>query len=265
MNHDVTTLEQSDPGTFGFYRRALEIMDASGIPYLLGGAYAFGCYTGITRHTKDLDLFVRRADAARALKTFATEGYRAEFFFSHWLAKVFHQDDFIDLIFNSGNGFCLVDQAWFDHAPNGVALGREVRLIPAEEMIWQKAYIMERERFDGADVAHLLRAWGRKLDWDRLLARFGRHWRVLFAHLVLFGFIYPNEREAVPEAVLRSLTSRLHEPRETPSGEPDFMGTLLSRTQYLADTEEWDYTDPRLVPQGTLSAEEVARWTDAGR
>ncbi len=265
MNHNVATLEQSDPDAFGFYRRALEIMDASGIPYLLGGAYAFGYYTDITRHTKDLDLFVRQTDAARALETFAAAGYRAEFFFSHWLAKVFHQDDFIDFIFNSGNGLCPVDDAWFDHARNGVTLEREVRLIPAEEMIWQKAYIMERERFDGADVAHLLRARGRQLDWDRLLARFGSHWRVLLTHLVLFGFIYPNEREAVPEAVLRTLTARLHEPGKTPSGGPDFMGTLLSRTQYLADTEEWGYGDPRLVPQGPLSAEQVARWTNAGR
>ena len=33
-----------------------------------------------------------------------------------------------------------------------------MRLIPVEEMIWSKGLIMERERFDGADVTHLIRA-----------------------------------------------------------------------------------------------------------
>lgn len=265
MNHNLATLEMSAPDTFHFYRRALALMDDSKIPYLLGGAYAFGSYTGITRHTKDLDLFVRPADAARAVKVFAAAGYRSEFFFSHWLAKAHYQTDFVDLIFSSGNGVCTVDDAWFDHAVRGETLGREILLIPAEEMIWQKAFIMERERFDGADVIHLLRACGPGLDWDRLLARFGSHWRVLYAHLVLFGYIYPHNSEGVPQTVLQTLTERLREPRTTPHGDKTFMGTMLSRTQYLADTEEWGFRDPRLAPEGTMTAEQVARWTDAGR
>jgi hypothetical protein len=32
---------------------------------------------------------------------------------------------------------------------------------------------MERERFDGADVAHIILAYGDRLDWRRLLERFG--------------------------------------------------------------------------------------------
>ena len=59
-----------------------------------------------------------------------------------------------------------------------------VRLIPAEEMIWSKAFVMERERYDGADVAHILRACAETLDWPRLLQRFDGHWRVLLQHLV---------------------------------------------------------------------------------
>jgi hypothetical protein len=45
-------------------------------------------------------------------------------------------------------------------------------------MIWSKAFVMERERFDGADVAHLLRSMGPRLDWDRILRRFDRYWEV---------------------------------------------------------------------------------------
>ena len=85
-----------------------------------------------------------------------------------------------------------------------------VRLVPAEEMIWQKAFVMERERFDGADIAHLLRARAGFLDWKRLLRRFeGPHGRVLLVHLILFGFIYPDEKASIPDAVVRELLGRL--------------------------------------------------------
>ena len=266
MSANPAPLQQYDPNAFRFYRHALEVLAASDVPFLLGGAYAFGYYTGISRHTKDLDLFVRPAHVRPMLDVFADAGYRTEMIFSHWLAKVNHGADFVDVIFSSGNGLCVVDDRWFEHAVAAEVLGVGVRLIPVEEMIWQKAFIMERERFDGADGTHLLRARGRRLDWDRLLARFGPRWRLLLAHLVLFGFVYPAHRDNIPVEVLRTLTDRLH---DEPTGDSDgallCQGTLLSRMQYLADTEDWGYGDPRLLPLGRMTEEQVIRWTDAGR
>ena len=56
-------------------------------------------------------------------------------------------------------------------------------LSPPEEMIWSKAFVQERERYDGADVIHLLRELGPTLDWPRLLMRFGDRWRVLLSFI----------------------------------------------------------------------------------
>src|SRR5262249_54406684 len=154
----------------------------------------FDYYTGIARHTKDLDVFLRPADVPSALEAFKAGGYRTELVFSHWLAKAYHGNDFVDLIFCSGNGLCRVDDVWFRPAVEGEVLGLRTHLIPVEEMVWQKGYIMERERFDGADILHLLRARGRHIDWARLVDRYGPHWRVLLSHLVLFGFVYPGHR-----------------------------------------------------------------------
>ncbi len=248
---------------YRFYRHAFQLLEDDGIPFLLGGAYALSQYTGITRHTKDIDLFVRKADVERTLKAFAAAGYRGEMFFSHWLAKAFHGEDFLDIIFNSGDGLCPVDDSWFTHAVEAESLGAKVRLVPAEEMIWQKAFIMERERFDGADVNHLLRARGRILDWDRLLARFGAHGRVLLAHLILFGYVYPEERAAIPAKIFEKLYARLDE--RASLDKRACQGTFLSRTQYLIDIEDWGYTDPRLEPVGSLTKDQVTAWTDAGR
>src|SRR5687767_9882410 len=78
-----------------FYRHALEILDQSGIPYLLGGAFATGTYTGVVRDTKDLDCMVRREDVEKIMELFSSKGFRAEHPFPHWLAKVFHGEYFV--------------------------------------------------------------------------------------------------------------------------------------------------------------------------
>jgi hypothetical protein len=245
-----------------FYREALRVLEASGYPFLVGGAYALRHYTGIERDTRDFDVFVRQEHVEGVLERFRAQGYEVELTFSHWLAKVRCDGRYVDVIFSSGNGVARVDESWFEHADEGEVLGERVRLVPAEEMIWSKAFIMERERFDGADVAHLIRARARELDWDRLIARFGPHGRVLLAHIVLFGYIYPEERERVPEQAMRALWSRLDEPAVTSTG-PACQGTLLSRSQYLPDLES-GYRDPRLE-DGIMTSDEVEAWTEAGR
>ena len=62
-----------------------------------------------------------------------------------------------------------------------------------EEMIWSKAFIMERERYDGADIAHLLQASAERSTGRGCCERFGATLARAARHLVLFGFIYPGE------------------------------------------------------------------------
>lgn len=244
------------------YRCGLAALQTAGIPVLVGGAYALSHYSGIARPSKDFDLFLRHADLDRALRVLAQEGFETEVPYPHWLAKARVGDDFIDLIFRSGNGVSGVDDGWFERAPEREVLGLTARLVPAEEMLWTKAFIMERERFDGADVAHLI--LGHDLDWDVLLQRFEPHWQVLFAHLVLFGFIYPSERERVPVWVIDHLTERLRQEARTPPPPGRLcQGTLLSRAQYLVEVEAWGYSDGRLQADIQMTADDVQNWTDA--
>ena len=257
-------LDDSTFDTNGFYRRTLHVLGDAQVPFLVGGSHAFLHYTGIVRETKDFDLFVRRGDLDRALSALAGAGYRTELTFPHWLAKAVYGDDFVDLVFNSGNGICAVDDEWFEHAVEADVLGLPVKLMPAEELMWQKAYIMDRERFDGADVMHLLVAASEKLDWDRLARRFGDHWRLLLAHLVLFQFTYPSEAHRVPATALQPLLERFQ--REVPHAGSNgdgrtCYGTLLSRGQFLVDIGRWGFRDARLPPTGSMRGEDVAYWT----
>lgn len=247
-----------------FYRHVLEALNAAAAPYLIGGAYAFNFYTGVNRHTSDLDIFIRREDFLQVSEALLKAGYRTELTFQHWLAKVYSNGSYIDIIFSSGNGVARVDQEWFDHAVAAQVADIEVSLCPAEEMIWSKAFIMERERFDGADIAHLVRARGERLGWGRLARRFEPHWRVLLCHLALFGFIYPDHRDLVPAWLMDALGRRLL--RETHTPPPDQRvchGTLLSREQYLMDIEQWHYQDARIDPLGNMTEKEIAVWTAA--
>jgi hypothetical protein len=269
LNTVMSAIETEEPGAIdelersrAFYREAMLLMQKEGLPFLVGGAYAFARYTKIERHTKDFDVFIRREDFDRAKTIFCNAGYDAELTFSHWIGKVFKGSDFVDLIFSAGNGVASVDEQWFEHAVKSNIFDVDVELIPAEEMIWSKGLIMERERFDGADVAHVLHAAGRSLNWRRLIDRYGKYWRALYAHLILFGFIYPSDRDTIPSWVMSELASRLAvETSEPPPAERICYGTIISRQQYLVDVTKWGYKDARLQPIGTMNKEEIAHWT----
>ncbi|RJG06909.1 hypothetical protein D3870_13680 [Noviherbaspirillum cavernae] len=246
-----------------FYRQVLDIMNACGIPFLVGGGYAFNCYTGFNRQTKDMDVFIRRPDYERIAEMLSHAGYDAELTYPHWLAKIRFDDAFIDLIFSSGNGVASVDDAWFEHAEEAEVAGVRVKLCPVEEIIWSKAFVMERERFDGADIVHLIRARGPQLDWARLLHRFGPHWRVLLSHLILFGFVYPDQRNLVPAHVMTDLLERLRlETGAPPPTHGICQGTLLSREQYLNDIEQQGLQDGRVVPFGYMTQKETGLWKE---
>ena len=247
-----------------FYRTTMEFLARANVPFLVGGAFAFVHQAGIDRSTKDLDIFVRPSDVQRLLSASANAGYEADLFFSHWLAKIRAPSGFVDVIFSSGNGLAVVDDQWFEHASEREVLGVRVMVAPPEESLWSKAFVMERERYDGADVAHIILSVGDRLDWRRLLERFGSHWRVLLGHLVLFGFIYPSQRSKVPAAILDQLMERLAtETREPDAADPVCYGTLLSWSQYLGEVLGGTFRDARIRPYGNLTAEEVARWTSA--
>ena len=251
--------------TLAFYRRAVDALLAARAPFLVGGSYAFERYTGIARHSKDFDIFAREQDVDAILTILEAMGCRAERTFPHWLAKAYQRDDYVDVIYGGGSGIATVDEQWFEHAVDGEVLGARVKLIPAEEMIWSKGFVMERERYDGADLAHVILRRGKQLDWDRLLHRFGPDWRVLMGHLVMFGYVYPSERDTVPRRVMDELGERLRrESASAPPGEKVCRGPVVSRLQYLTDVREWGFSDARVVdPRIHMTAEDVDLWTKA--
>jgi hypothetical protein len=246
-----------------FYRKAVQTLLDSDRPFLVGGAFALAAITGVKRHTKDIDIFLVRRDLEGVLDAFRAAGYETEVTYPHWLAKVRRGGYFLDVIFNLGNGAGPVDDDWLARGFDGEVLGLPVRMCAPEEMIWSKVFVLDRGRFDGADVNHLLRATADRLDWRRLLRRCDAHWPVLLSHLVLFGYTYPSERGRVPDWVMAELLGRLRADLWTTQDDLRVCrGTLFSPTEYRIDVEQWGYRDVRLPPDGDLTREQIRGWTE---
>lgn len=259
---NVAVTKRKNRPTTVHLRSVTALQDAD-IQFLVGGAYVVEAYTGVSRWTKDFDIYIRPEHVDTALDALDRAGYNTEVTAPHWLAKAKRGRDYIDLIFRAGNGLCEVDDSWFERATDYELHGLHVKLCAPEEMIWMKAYIMERERFDGADIAHLLLSCAEKIDWTHLVRRFGPDWRVLLSHLVLFGFIYPSEQRRIPTGIMEKLIARL--PTREGAGDQKRIcrGTLLSRKQYLVDLEQWGFEDARLEERVQMDSDDIAAWTEA--
>jgi hypothetical protein len=246
---------EPNPATRNFYVRALRVLDEAHIDYVVGGGYAIAHYTGIQRNTKDLDLFILPRERDRTLSTLAAAGYKTEFFYPFWISKALSGDAFIDILYSSGNGICVVDEDWFKYAEQIDVHGYRTRLVPPEEQIWSKAFVQDRDRFDGADIAHLILCRGERFDWERLLRRFRAHERVLLSHLILFEYIYPSARERVPRSVFERLNAAIA--AEPVSMEHVCRGTSLAVRGFGIDLREWGFKDGRAQPHGPLTPEEI--------
>lgn len=226
-----------------FYREALALLVESRLDFMLGGGFALFSYTGLYRDTKDLDIFCTPTQYTDILKLFSSHGYEIELTDVRWLAKVYKGEFYIDIIFSSTNNICLVDETWYQYATEAVVMDQQVKLIGAEELIWSKVFIQNRERFDGADVNHVLLRYGKQLNWERLLHRLDPHWHLLLSQIINFQFVYPSDyAEIVPRWLFDELVRRAAEQYEIPpSIEKVCRGPLIDQTQYAIDVTDWHY------------------------
>ncbi len=235
-----------------FYQEVVSLLNASNTSYLIGGSLALAHYMHLPRSPKDLDVFLRREDLDRTLEMLKQKDYDTLVVHTHWLAKAYQGDLFIDFIFNSGNGVARVDDDWFVDTPMGEIFGQRAPICRPEDIIWSKAFIMDRERYDGADIAHLIRDAGAQINWQRLVRKFDSHWQVLLSHLMLYQFIYPGDK-AIPQWVIHRLLGRAASANDSFSNL--CQGTLLSRDQYSSDVEMYGYSDGRLAANGMKEEE----------
>lgn len=244
-------LETLDPSVFepppeavDFYVESLKQLKAAGLPFLLSGTYALSCYTGITRPTKDLDIFCKASDAPRILGFFNDQGYEIEVEDERWIGKVRRGPNFFDVIYNISTASIAITDEWFREVYEVEVYGTQVRITPPTEFILSKLFLQDRYRYDGADVAHVILKKHDEIDWHRLLNAMELYWEVLLIHVLNFRFIYPTERDRIPAWLFAELLERLHAQSQMPAAQMRICrGRLLSPRDYVVDIAEWGFAD----------------------
>ncbi len=227
------------PDQLALFREVLQHMNRSGVPYVVAGAFALQKHTGIWRNTKDLDLFLPPEAVPEALRHLQEQGFETEIVDPVWLAKAHRSGYFVDLITGMSNAIITVDQSWIDRGTDHEVLGIATRVLAAEELIASKLFVNFRERFDGADIVHIIHGTDGQLDWGRIRRIVGDHWELLLWQIILFHYVYPTKKHLVPREVWTDLLSHLQGELESPLAPAEFRGSLIDEKMFAIDVKEW--------------------------
>jgi hypothetical protein len=221
------------------FQDVLHFMNTHEIPYVVSGTFALHEHTGIWRQTKDIDLFVTPADMRKALALFKEAGYETWVKDPVWLGKVICGNYFVDLITGMSNAVIQVDKSWIERGVTTEVLGVPARVLNAEELFASKIFVVRRERFDGADVVHIIYAMRDMLDWDRVFHLVGEHWEMLLWSLIFYRYIYPRHANELPRWVWHELLGRFERDLVDPKLETPFRGSLIDENMFAIDVREW--------------------------
>ena len=225
------------------FRETLMLLNRCRVPYVVSGAFALQVHTGIWRPTKDLDLFLPPEDVPTALRCLRKNGFRCEATDPVWLYKARRNGFFVDLITGMSNAVMTVDRSWIANARPAFIFDVRARVLAAEELLASKLFVVRRERFDGADIAHIVYASHGNLDWKRVFELVQEHWEVLLFALVLYRYVYPAYSHYVPTWVWQRLLANFSEElaRRDPSAQ--FRGSLVDDKMFAIDVKEWGMED----------------------
>lgn len=227
------------PEATELYRDVLLTMNEHSIPYAVAGAFALQAYTGIWRVTKDLDLFLKLSDVPRALDRLCQRGFLCETPDPVWLSKARRGEYFVDLISGMSNAVIVVDDTWIKRARRAKIAGVESQIISAEDLIGSKLFVSRRERFDGADIAHIIYRTQGQLDWERILELASEHWEMVLWALVLFRYVYPAHTDYIPAPLWQDLLFRYMHLVQHPDRKAPFRGSLVDENMFSVDMKDW--------------------------
>jgi hypothetical protein len=176
---------------------------------MLGGGFALATFTGRWRDTKDIDLYIHPRDRERAAVALTRGGFRDYFetkpYDPKWIYRSARNGLIVDLIWAMANQRAQVDDIWFERSTLIQIRGENLKVLPMEEFMWCKLYIMQRDHCDWTDVFNLLYAIGPDLDWDHLIERVEEDLPLLKALLIMYAWLCPRKARKLPMKLWRRL------------------------------------------------------------
>jgi hypothetical protein len=215
----------------------------SGIPFAIGGGMAVASYTIHRQSTKDIDLYVQPHDRDRMIELVHECGlkdyYEVQPYDRKWIYRSYSGDDaIVDVMWAMPNQRAQVDAEWLRRARELEVFGETVRILPPEELIWAKLYVLQRDRCDWPDIINLIHATADELDWDHLVRRVGDDAPLLGAVLTVFRWLCPERAGHLPGRIWHRLAESVKK-----------NGTPIPRHDLL-DTRPWFVPAIEHAPQG---------------
>jgi hypothetical protein len=102
-----------------------------------------------------------------------------------------------------------VDAEWLTRGPVVEFGEHKVAVVPPEELIWSKLYVLQKDRSDWPDILNLIHAIGPALDWARLLERLDGDALLQDGVLSVFRWLVPEKAAELPSWLWRRRDSRV--------------------------------------------------------
>lgn len=184
------------------YLKAIRVARSTGARFMLGGAFGLARYTDRLRNTKDLDFFVLPSDKNKVVDALTKAGFEDYFgvlpYDRGWIYRAVENETIVDTIWQTPNRRTVVDEAWFERARTVNIRGEKLLVIPAEELLCIKLYVMQRDRCDWPDLLNLLYGAGAELDWRHVVQRMKDDLPLLQGLLHVFNWLSPGKALQFP-------------------------------------------------------------------
>jgi hypothetical protein len=209
------------------------------IPFALGGGLAQGVYTGRLRSSKDLDIYVTPENRDALVRTVSdcglTDYFEVKEYVRDWIYRAHRDEIIVDVIWAMANRRAQVDERWVMAGPSIELFGEHVRVVPVEELIWSKLYVMQRDRCDWPDIFNVIYCTASTLDWQHLMNRVAEDQPLVKGVLSIFSWVCPARAAAIPRQVWEMLGLPLPRVERDPSGRPSRKDLLDTRPWLCVD------------------------------
>jgi hypothetical protein len=256
LEKSAAWLERLPPEQWLIYKAVMAGARRRGLRFAVGGGFATMTYTRQWRDTKDIDFFIMERDKEEMIGILAECGledyYDQQAYERHWIYRSYKGEIIVDVIWAMANRRAVVDEGWLDGPP--VEFGDErFHLVPAEETLWSKLYVLQRERCDWPDGLSLIYAMGPELNWRRVLDRVEDDAPLLSALLSVFGWLCPDRARELPRWLWSEFRARQTQ-GDADLGHEVNRASLLDSRPWLTPTE-----DQQQVGKITKTGKEAAR------
>jgi hypothetical protein len=216
------------------YRLAMETVRSTGVRFMLGGGFALAVYTGRWRDTKDVDFYVHPECRQIVIDALAAAGFVDYYdqapYERHWIYRSTKAGVIVDIIWGMANQRARVDPQWLERASSVTIRNQLMLIVPPEEFIWCKLYIMQRDHCDWTDIFNLLHVCGPQIDWEHLINRLEEDIMLLKAMLTAYAWLCPHDVLKLPSA----LWERLQLPKPETHAPPPKYNRIR-----LFDSRDW--------------------------